>query len=485
MKKISIDLEKLKIEYLENKRCVPECAKIFGVSPSVIIRRLKEFNIKTRSGAEAKRIQSNIDDGVVVDLYWNQGLSIGATARALKSSERVIIKRLKESGRGTRSIADGIKKAKKSDHITNEQIIDLYENKKWSCNKISKYFGKSEDFVRQRFIKINKNRRRNTGEFNGSWKGGTTDVRNLIRGGTLCDKWRKNLYIKNNWKSEISNKNYQVLNVHHIYPFHIILKSVMTRYTILDGQNKSLAIMNDERFYDENNGMVLSEEEHHLVEKSPHDCHPYWKIWRVFPEFALKKFNFTEDDYGHFDGNGQINPKNSKIKESTKKEVYEIVRYEHYLGTIVFRNFILVSKIGDIITGIAVFGPSLNPRLPKGTIELLRLCIPYYVIRPFGCDFLKLCYKYIRANHPEIKELISFADPSVGHNGGIYRMAGWQKAGHGTKSYAYFDTVNNKLKHKVSCRRIKGIDKSEKQLAEENGLIKIPLPPKYRYIYPL
>jgi hypothetical protein len=96
-----------------------------------------------------------------------------------------------------------------------------------------------------------------------------------------------------------------------------------------------------------------------------------------------------------------------------------------------------------------------------------------------------MCNNYIREHFPEIKKLISYADPSVGHNGGIYRMAGWEKAGQTSSNYCYFDPFVYKLKHKSCCRRIKNVDKSEKQLAEENGLIKIPLPPKYRYIYNL
>lgn len=33
--------------------------------------------------------------------------------------------------------------------------------------------------------------------------------------------------------------------------------------------------------------------------------------------------------------------------------------------------------------------------------------------------------KYIRANHPEVVALVTYADPSAGHSGAIYRAANW------------------------------------------------------------
>jgi hypothetical protein len=60
-------------------------------------------------------------------------------------------------------------------------------------------------------------------------------------------------------------------------------------------------------------------------------------------------------------------------------------------------------------------------------------------------------------------------------------MSGWKKEGKTKPSYAYFDPNINQLKHKSYCRRIKGIDKTEIELAKERGLIKINLLPKKKY----
>ena len=62
-------------------------------------------------------------------------------------------------------------------------------------------------------------------------------------------------------------------------------------------------------------------------------------------------------------------------------------------------------------------------------------------------------------------------------------MAGWNKDGKTNPSYCYFDPSINQLKHKSYCRRIKGVDKTEKQLAEERGLIRLDLSPLRRYTH--
>ncbi len=481
MQKKHIDPEQLKIEYLDNQKSPIECSKIFGVSDSLIRRRLLEFNISIRSFSDTMRNKTNIDDNIIIDLYWNQELSLSKTAKQIGRSSNFVKKRLKNSGAGIRTIGQGARKWRNTDGISTDEIIFLYENKEWSTIKISRHFGKSDDFARQRLIAVGHKRRKNTRQFNGSWKGGITDTKNLIRGGTKNLQWRTSIFKRDNYRSIISGVNTRDLQCHHITPFSIIMRSSLTKHKILTESMKNLAIYNDDRFYDLNNGLCVTTEEHQKIEKTFQYGNPWWRLWKCFPEFSISKFGFNEVDFLLFDNDGQINPYNSIVSKCAKKDVSNIVRYEHYLGTIFFHSFILVAKIQNIITGIAVFGKGLNKRLSNDTIELTRLCIPNYVIKPFGCHFLNLCHEYIKENYPNIKELISFADPSVGHNGGIYRMAGWDKIGHGNIDYAYFDTINYQLRHKTSCRRKVGIDKTEKEIAEEKKFIKIKLLPKYRY----
>lgn len=320
-----------------------------------------------------------------------------------------------------------------------------------------------------------------TGENNKAWKGGITPIHNLIRNSLQNEKWRTDCFIKSNRISEIGGKN-KILQCHHIYGFKNILKSSLAKHKCLDNTNFRLALINDNRFYDIDNCLVIEKAEHEKIEVSNRDAHPYWKIWKPFPEFALKKFDFTEEQYLSLNTDGQLNVQDAQVSASiATEEIKKIIRYEHYLGTIPPYKFILISQVNGIIAGVAIFGRGANKNIPKDTLELLRLCVPYYVVRHHTIDFLNKCILYIKDNYSELKQIIAYSDPNVGHDGAIYRMSGWKKEGYTNPSYCYFDPNTNQLKHKSYCRRIKGIDKTEIGLAKERGLIKIDLLPKKKY----
>jgi hypothetical protein len=481
MRPVAIDENLLRDLYLNQRKTIRACAPLLGVSESAIYRRLKKLKIKIRP--PIRRLIEDIPDEQVVDLYWNQKLSIAQTAEVIKQSANFVRGRLEKSKRGVRSLSDAGRLWRGNNDISDDQLIYLYDVCGWSCEKISSYFNKSSQFTRQRFISIGKKRRKNTGKNNGSWKGGITDIRNAVRSSAASLQWRNDAFIRQRYKSEISGQQIRELNCHHIYPFHVILRSSLTKHTPLSDEYRSLAIIGDPRFYDNDNSLVVSKEEHDKIEEGKlEQAHPWWKIWRAYPDFAINRSNLTPDDFIMFDNDGQIRPTEYTLNVSAPKEIRTPIRYEHYLGTLPGSKIILIAKKGNIIIGIATFGLGTNRYIKNDTWELTRLCIPFYVMRPFACDFLYQCCEYIRNNHPKITRLISFADSSVGHDGGIYRMAKWTKAGKTPSSYAYFDPSTLQLRHKASCRRIKNIDKTERELAQERGLIRIPLGCKYKYI---
>lgn len=480
MRPVEIDENELRRLYLDEKKTIRVCSHILKVSESVIGRRLKKINIPIRP--PIRNTIQDISDSQVSALYWEEKLSISETAKRLGRSDGFVKTRLKKSNAGTRTVREGARLWRGSDEITNDQLIYLHDVLEWSCRKISFHFNKSEEFVRQRFICIGKRRRKNVGKNNGSWKGGITDIRNAIRSCAASLQWRTDAFIRQQRKSEISGKKVRDLNCHHIYPFHIILQSSLTKHKPLSDEYRNLAIISDSRFYDDVNGLVISKEEHDKIESGRlYQAHPWWKIWQAYPHFAIHSINLTAEDFQLFNNKGQLQPIEYTLQTSTAKEIRQIMRYEHYLGTLPGSKLILVAKRGGIIIGIATFGTGTNKHITQDTWELTRLCIPFYVVKPFACEFLDKCRIYIKNHYTQIKKLIAFADSSVGHNGGVYRMAGWQKAGKTQPSYAYFDPTTFTLKHKATCRRIKGVDKTERELAQERGWIRIPLTHKYRY----
>lgn len=490
-------------------------AKTYNSSSDTIKKILIKNNIVINKPPNHKNIKEKTN--LIIDLY-NKRLSILEIARRIGCSGTIIDKILKnnkiEKNRG------------KYDHLVPE-IIELYSHN-LSCKEISKKINIPGEMVRF-LLKKNKIKTRkgkfvdryreiidlyNSGlhmldvakkigcsgivvksvltnnnikirpyakENNKSWRGGSTPINKFVRNHPINKEWKINCFIESDRKSEISDTDNNI-QCHHIYGFKNILQSSMMKHKFLSEDLIKVAIVNDDRFYDKDNSLIIEKEEHEKIEASNRDAHPYWKIWKAFPEFALKKFDFTEEQYLSLNTDGQLNALDTKVSVSTTtNEIRQIIRYEHYLGTIPPYKLILTSQLNGVVAGIAILGHGTNKHIKDGCLELVRLCVPSYVIQPYTIKFLNDCAEYIKSNHQEVKELISFADPNIGHDGAIYRMSGWKKEGYTNPSYCYFDPNINQLKHKSYCRRIKDIDKTEIELAKERGLIKIDLLPKKKY----
>lgn len=106
----------------------------------------------------------------------------------------------------------------------------------------------------------------------------------------------------------------------------------------------------------------------------------------------------------------------------------------HYLGKWPgTRVCVLGMFVDSVLRGIVVF--SLPPRetgqryASAVTWELSRLWIDDGVPRNAESWLLAQAVRHVRRNHPDVRCLVSYADPSVGHQGTIYRAAGWRADG--------------------------------------------------------
>jgi len=170
MKANEIDEQLLLKLYNEDLLSIVKCAEILKVSESCVRRRLRKLKIIIRTPAEQNTHQDVTNEQVT--FLYKQGLSISETAKQLNKSEQFVRARLKKDGTETRSLSESIRKRYGTDNITDEEIINLYENEKMSTYEISKHFNKSPAFAIKRLSAIDHKRRKNIGEFNGSWEGG-------------------------------------------------------------------------------------------------------------------------------------------------------------------------------------------------------------------------------------------------------------------------------------------------------------------------
>ena len=133
---------------------------------------------------------------------------------------------------------------------------------------------------------------------------------------------------------------------------------------------------------------------------------------------------------------------------------------------------------GPFIVGVIVFAlpPRETAKRYEVTVcwELARL----YVMdtEPFNSEtwFMSRAIKFIRSNHPTVEALVSYADPSAGHSGTIYRAANWQQDGR-TDQERKTPRFDYGVGAKIYSRRSHVPDGAE--------VIRIPRVSKFRYVY--
>jgi len=140
-----------------------------------------------------------------------------------------------------------------------------------------------------------------------------------------------------------------------------------------------------------------------------------------------------------------------------------------------------------LFIGVVLFMPGANNHLVTGYgltpfegAELVRVALRHSHLTPTS-RIVTIATRLVGRANPKLRLLVSYADPSQGHHGGIYQAAGWIYTGaaEGFKQYL----LKGKWYHERTIRRssawssVKGADVS-------HCPVRI-LPGKHRYLYPL
>lgn len=119
---------------------------------------------------------------------------------------------------------------------------------------------------------------------------------------------------------------------------------------------------------------------------------------------------------------------NCSIVLTSRDSVDDMIR-QHYLGKWPGVCVLSLAMVRDgLPIGVIVF--ALPPRetvkrYASETWELARLWLKDYVPQNAETYFIAKAIRYIRKNHKTVGALVSYADPSVGHAGTIYKAANW------------------------------------------------------------
>lgn len=140
------------------------------------------------------------------------------------------------------------------------------------------------------------------------------------------------------------------------------------------------------------------------------------------------------------------------IVQVSRRDADAMIR-RHYIGRWPgVCVLILALKRGDDLLGVVVFAlppRETSKRYGGETWELARLWLDDGVPQNGETYLIGRAVRYVKQHHPAIKMLVSYADPSVGHSGTVYRAANWRADGRTdddrkTPRVDYVDAVSGK-----------------------------------------
>jgi len=151
-----------------------------------------------------------------------------------------------------------------------------------------------------------------------------------------------------------------------------------------------------------------------------------------------------------------------------------------------------MSKIGawenGKFVGVVIFAWGMNKDLgsPYGLrmgqcAELVRVALTKH--ESAVSKILSIAIKFLKKQSPGLRLLVSFADPSEGHHGGIYQASGWQYAGISPQTVEWILNGKRLNRRAYTGQQFGGGKASVAGIPK--GAIKRRVPGKHRYLIPL
>lgn len=138
--------------------------------------------------------------------------------------------------------------------------------------------------------------------------------------------------------------------------------------------------------------------------------------------------------------------------------------------------------------GAVLFSRGATPNLGKPyglsqteCVELVRIALTKHKTQV--SKIMAIAIKFLSKSNPGIKLIVSFADQSQGHHGGIYQATNWIYTGEGDPANFYM--INGKLTHPrtLGSRKLPQNIKGARSLDKNAQAVKVP--GKHRYLMPL
>lgn len=169
------------------------------------------------------------------------------------------------------------------------------------------------------------------------------------------------------------------------------------------------------------------------------------------------------------------------VKQVERAEVETMIR-KHYIGKWPGVCVLILALVrGEEALGVIVYAlppRETSKRYGGETWELARLWLDDTVPKNAETWLIAKSIKYIKKHRPDVKVLVSYADPSAGHAGVIYKAANWTADGRTdddrkTPRFDYANAISGKRYSRRS------------HIPEGVTIARIPRVSKHRFVYRL
>lgn len=175
------------------------------------------------------------------------------------------------------------------------------------------------------------------------------------------------------------------------------------------------------------------------------------------------------------------------IKQIDKDSASNFLNIHHYLGKLYSGNYI-GAFYNDKLIAVSAWGPTTRietcNRLncdKRELFELRRFVIhDNFHKKNFATWFMSRCIRQLPKN---IKKLVSFSDPSMGHEGTIYTASNWIYDGETQQSYYYIDDDGFVMLKKTLYNKAVNLRMTENEFTTKFGYSKVKTLGKKRFIY--
>lgn len=161
----------------------------------------------------------------------------------------------------------------------------------------------------------------------------------------------------------------------------------------------------------------------------------------------------------------------------------------HYSGCLPVGKLVKVGAWEDAkFIGVVLFGRGATPNLGSPynlgqdeCVELVRIALSKH--KNAVSRIAALAMKFLHKSNPKLRLIVSFADQSQGHHGGIYQAGNWVYNGQGDPAKFYM--IYGKLTHPRSIGAKGLVQNIQGARKIDPSSTVVDVPGKHRYLMPL